>query len=82
MIFVNSDQSQLIKRIDCAGCENTLTCRVDFDGNFSKRKIYGHSLEEARQIKKVRAINEVLDVGRDRECEEGEDILLTMELVI
>ena len=48
----------------------------------SERKIYGHSLEEARQIKKVRAINEVLDVGRDRECEEGEDNLLTMELVI
>ena len=49
----------------------------------SEIKIYGHSLEEARQKKKVGLNNEVVDVGRDGECEEREGKnLLTLELVI
>ena len=40
----------------------------------SERKIYGYSLKKARHKKKVRPINEAVDVGRDRECEEGEEI--------
>ena len=69
----------MVKRIYCAGCENSWTRRVDYDGHFSKemvkertkggqlggrlvknvcynseRKIYGHSLEEARQKKKLK----------------------------
>ena len=39
----------------------------------SEKKIYAHSLEEAGKRKKVRLINEVVDVWRDRECEEVEE---------
>ena len=60
---------------------NERTKEVQFEGRFAwnvcyntEMKIYPHSLEEARQKKKVRPINEVVDVGRDRECEEGEEI--------
>ena len=98
MIFIILDKSQMVKNMYCVGCENSGTCRVNYDGHFSKekvnertkggqfegrfvrnvcynteRKIYAHSLEEARQKKKVSPINEVVDVGRDREFEEVEE---------
>ena len=39
MIFMISDKSQMVKKMYCVGCENSGTCRVNYDGHFFKEKV-------------------------------------------